>query len=76
MKFRQGELIAPGLAMSGYKIKVRYRGNPPKPWKWEILGDRLITVSHETYATQQDAHEPGDEALASLMAKDNGGDPN
>lgn len=42
------------------RIKVRQRSLPPKPWKWEIyVGKRLITASHESYASQHEAHAYG-----------------
>ena len=47
-----------------HRIKVRYRSQPPKPWKWEIyLGDHLVSASNESYASQDEAHAAGRAAL-------------
>lgn len=38
------------------RIKIRHRSSTSLPWKWELyVGKRLVTASHESYATQADA---------------------
>jgi hypothetical protein len=50
------------------RIKVRVRSQLPKPWKWEIyVGKRLITVSNESYVSQDEAHGAGRDALARIV---------
>ena len=50
------------------RIKIRHRSPPPKPWKWEIyVGARLITASHESYASQGEAHRAGRDALDRIL---------
>ena len=52
-----------------HRIKVRYRSQPPKPWKWEIyLGDHLVTASNESFADQDEAHSAGRAALDQLTS--------
>ena len=54
---------------SDYRIKIRCRAPLPKPWKWEIHGDRLIASGHESYASRAAANEAGQAALAEMIAK-------
>jgi len=50
------------------RIKIRHRGIPPEPRKWEIyLGERLITASHDFYATQEDGCSAGRDALDQIL---------
>ena len=52
-----------------YHLKIRRRSPYPKPWKWEIYAvDRLITASHESFATQQEAHDRGQAAMDEMAA--------
>jgi hypothetical protein len=47
------------------RIKIRRRSPFPKPWKWEIyVGDRLITASDASYASQAEAHASARSALS------------
>ena len=58
----------PSPAGGGMRIKIRHRGIPPEPWKWEIyVGKRLITASDDFYATQEDAHGAGRDALDQIL---------
>jgi hypothetical protein len=46
------------------RIKIRPRSPFPKPWKWEIyVGKRLITASADPYASQDEAHAAGRDAV-------------
>lgn len=50
------------------KIKIRHRSPPPTPWKWEIyVGKHLVTASNESYASQEEAHSAGREALDRMV---------
>jgi hypothetical protein len=50
------------------QIKIRHRAPFPKPWKWEIyVGKRLITASNESYASQDEAHGAGRDALDRIV---------
>lgn len=50
-----------------FTLKIRHRTPGPRPWKWEIrIDDRLVTSSHESFATQALAHRAGRIALARL----------
>jgi hypothetical protein len=54
---------------SGQRVRIRQRSPFPKPWKWEIVvGDRLVTSSHESFATQNEAYIFGRDALARMAA--------
>lgn len=46
-------------------IKVRHRSHDGTPWKWEMRADNsLITGSHDSFATQSEAHRAGRIAMA------------
>jgi hypothetical protein len=50
------------------RIKIRQRSPPPKPWKWEIyVGKRLVTASHDSFASQTEAHGAGRGALDRIV---------
>ena len=50
------------------RVKIRHRSPPPKPWKWELfVGQRLITASNESYASQSEAHGAGRDALDRIL---------
>jgi len=55
-----------------YSVVVKLRGNPPKPWRWEIYRAgrggpiKSSTVLFETMAA---ASKEGKKALAELLAK-------
>jgi len=50
------------------RIKIRQRSPFPKPWKWEIyVGKRLVTASHESYASQDEAHSAGRHAVDQIV---------
>lgn len=50
-----------------YRIKVRHRLHPPKPWKWEIYdGERQVMGSSESYASYHEAHGAAQTALDRL----------
>jgi hypothetical protein len=51
------------------RIKLRHRALPPKPWKWEIYSDRLITASREAYASQHEAHRAARPVLKALLGQ-------
>jgi hypothetical protein len=57
------------IASMQLRIKLRHRNLPPKPWKWEIHGDRLITASHDSFASQFEAHRDGRRVLKRLNAE-------
>jgi hypothetical protein len=46
-------------------IKIRHRAPDPTPWKWEFYDDkRLVTASHQSFASQAEAHRFGRIALS------------
>ena len=50
------------------RIKIRHRSPFPKPWKWEMyVGKRLVTASNESYASQDEAHGAGKDALDRMV---------
>lgn len=50
------------------RIKIRQRSPFPTPWKWEIfVGERLITASDKSYASQTEAHGAGRDALDRIV---------
>jgi hypothetical protein len=50
------------------RIKIRQRSPLPKPWKWEIyVGKRLVTASHASYASQDEAHAAARGALDRIV---------
>lgn len=50
------------------RIKIRHRGPPDRPWKWEIfVGKRLVTASHESFVSQDDAHAAARAALDRIV---------
>jgi hypothetical protein len=50
------------------RIKIRHRAPLPNPWKWEIyVRDRLVTGSHDSYASQDDAHRAARDALDRIV---------
>jgi hypothetical protein len=51
------------------RIKIRHRALPPKPWKWEIHGDRLLTSSHQSYVSQAAAHRAARPVLTAMIAE-------
>ena len=54
--------------MEMVRIKIRQRSPFPKPWKWEIyVGKRLVTASNESYASQNEAHGAGRDALDRMV---------
>jgi hypothetical protein len=65
-------LCAPALLKKGgameVRIKIRHRSPLPTPWKWEIyVGQRLITASKNSFASQDEAHGAGRDALARIV---------
>jgi hypothetical protein len=43
---------------------------PPNPWKWEIHVDkRLISASHSSYPSQEEAHKAGRDALDKMVTQ-------
>jgi hypothetical protein len=55
---------------SSCRIKIRQRAPFPKPWKWEIyVGDHLVTASHDSFASQEQAYASGQEALERFVAE-------
>ena len=54
------------------RIKVRHRSPLPRPWKWEIhIDGRLKTASHESYASQAEAHAAARDVLARITSEAN-----
>lgn len=52
------------------RIKIRQRAPKPPPWKWEIyVGERLVTASADSYASQAEAHEAAQQALETERTK-------
>lgn len=50
------------------RIKIRHRSSTSPPWKWELyVGKRLVTASHESYATQAEAHAAGRTAVDRIV---------
>jgi hypothetical protein len=50
------------------RIKIRHRSPSSEPWKWELYaGKRLITASHESYASQDEAHAAGRNAADRIL---------
>jgi hypothetical protein len=57
-----------------YSFVVKRRGNPPKPWRWEIYctgrpGPRPIERSPVFFESMAVAAREGKKALARLLAK-------
>jgi tRNA(Ile2) C34 agmatinyltransferase TiaS len=49
------------------QIRVRWRSQSPKPWKWEIVVDgRVKTASHESFSTKSEAHAAARAAFKDL----------
>jgi hypothetical protein len=56
----------------GIRIKIRPRAPLPNPWKWEIFDDdqsKLITASHLSYGSREEAYSAGEQVLAEMMSK-------
>ena len=52
-------------------VRIRHRAPLPTPWKWEICdGQRLLTASHESYASQFEAHRFGRRALRLMLRRE------
>jgi hypothetical protein len=52
------------------RLRIRQRSPRPTPWKWEIcLGDHLVTASHESFTSQDDAYGAGRPVLDRLVAE-------
>jgi hypothetical protein len=54
--------------MEMVRIKIRQRSPFPRPWKWETyVGKRLVTASNESFASQDEAHAAGRNALDRIV---------
>jgi hypothetical protein len=57
----------------GMRIKIRTRAPLPNRWKWEIFDDdqsKLITASHLSYESRENAYDAGKAVLAVMMTKE------
>ena len=55
-----------------YSVVVKLRGNPPKPWRWEIYcAGKAAAVERSAvfFESIADASKAGKKALAQLLAK-------
>jgi hypothetical protein len=55
-----------------YSVVVKLRGNPPKPWRWEIYRAGRwgpIQSSSSFFESMAEASKAGKKALAQLLAK-------
>jgi hypothetical protein len=55
-----------------YSVVVKLRGNPPKPWRWEIYRAGRwgpIQSSSDFFESMAEASKAGKKALAQLLAK-------
>jgi hypothetical protein len=60
----------------GIRIKIRPRAPHPNRWKWEIFDDdqsKLITASHQSYASRAEAYADGQEVLAGMANNEHPG---
>jgi hypothetical protein len=61
-----------GLEPTDYSFVVKRRGNPTKPWRWEIYrAGSLAPVERSAglYETMTEAAKEGKKALARVLAK-------
>jgi hypothetical protein len=55
-----------------YSFVVKRRGNPPKPWRWEIYcAGKVVPVERSPvfFESMAEAAKEGKKALAHLLAK-------
>ena len=55
-----------------YSVVVKLRGNPPKPWRWEIYRAGRwgpIQSSSNFFESMAEANKAGKKALAQLLAR-------
>ena len=56
-----------------YSVVVKLRGNPPKPWRWEIYRAGRwgpVQSSPGFFGSMAEASKAGKKALTQLLAKD------
>jgi len=54
------------LGGMGFRIEIKHRATPPKPWKWEIYEDAkplYVKQSAESFASRPEAKRAGEAAL-------------
>jgi len=64
--------MSEGFDLTDYSVVVKLRGNPPKPWKWEIYRAGRwgpLENSPVFFETMAAAAKDGKKALARVLAK-------
>jgi len=64
--------MSEGFDPTDYSVVVKLRGNPPKPWKWEIYRAGRwgpLESSPVFFETKTAAAKDGKKALARVLAK-------